>query len=351
MTGHPQFIFSAIMISVAALVACLFFFIPSWSRRGIFFAVTVVPDFRHSPKAHRIVRNYRALVLLTLGIGYALIFLGAREERFLLLMIGTLFVLIGPLSATARAHGQALPHAIAVSTIREASLAPRRTRLPGGWILQLGPFVILLATAAYLAAHWDRIPDRFPVHWGIDGLPNGWSTRTPLGVYGPLCFGAALVVLISLVAYAVSHSARHVPAVDGVPGTSDFPHRIAIVLLGVEYFLASMFSLVGFLPLTGSPGALTILILAVVIIVAVIFLGGWLSHRRASFDHIPGDGTPDSSWKLGLFYYNPDDAALFVEKRVGIGYTINYARPSAWIITAFFVLLPLTLAAIALANH
>lgn len=30
-------------------------------------------------------------------------------------------------------------------------------------------------------------------------------------------------------------------------------------------------------------------------------------------------------WKLGVFYYNPDNPSGFVDKRKGIGVTINFA--------------------------
>jgi hypothetical protein len=38
---------------------------------------------------------------------------------------------------------------------------------------------------------------------------------------------------------------------------------------------------------------------------------------------------PEDGWK-GIFYSNPDDPALFVPKRYGIGYTLNFANPWSW---------------------
>jgi uncharacterized membrane protein len=32
-----------------------------------------------------------------------------------------------------------------------------------------------------------------------------------------------------------------------------------------------------------------------------------------------------------MIYYNPDDPALMVEKRFGIGWTLNFAHRGAWI--------------------
>jgi uncharacterized membrane protein len=38
----------------------------------------------------------------------------------------------------------------------------------------------------------------------------------------------------------------------------------------------------------------------------------------------------DRHWKLGQFYYNPNDPAIWVEKRFGIGWTVNFAHPLGW---------------------
>jgi uncharacterized membrane protein len=39
----------------------------------------------------------------------------------------------------------------------------------------------------------------------------------------------------------------------------------------------------------------------------------------------------DEGWK-GVFYSNPNDSALFVPKRYGIGYTLNFANPWSWVV-------------------
>lgn len=53
------------------------------------------------------------------------------------------------------------------------------------------------------------------------------------------------------------------------------------------------------------------------------------------------DSTPDRFWKAGLFYYNPADPALMVPKRLGIGYTVNFAHPMAWILMGGALILPI----------
>ena len=47
---------------------------------------------------------------------------------------------------------------------------------------------------------------------------------------------------------------------------------------------------------------------------------------------------PAECWKMGVFYFNPDDPALFIPKRFGIGYTLNFANPWSWVVLAVTML-------------
>jgi uncharacterized membrane protein len=65
--------------------------------------------------------------------------------------------------------------------------------------------------------------------------------------------------------------------------------------------------------------------------------GGARRAPAASGGSPVGDGTVDAHWKLGLIYVNRDDPAVFVEKRFGIGYTLNFGNPQAWAVLAVMV--------------
>jgi uncharacterized membrane protein len=55
----------------------------------------------------------------------------------------------------------------------------------------------------------------------------------------------------------------------------------------------------------------------------------------------PGESlepTPRECWKAAVIYYNPNDAALFVEKHAGVGYTFNFGNPWSWIVLSGIVL-------------
>ena len=42
-------------------------------------------------------------------------------------------------------------------------------------------------------------------------------------------------------------------------------------------------------------------------------------------------------WKLGVFYLNKEDKALFVQKRFGIGMSFNFANPISYVVIVAFV--------------
>jgi len=359
---HMQlFYFCLLMVLIGALEAAIFWRLPLWERPGLYFSVTVSPEFRGAPEGRQILQRYRTLAVALIAIGCALVIAGGVPRRWPLLVFGIAWFGFGPLIAFQIARERVMPHASKPVLVREAELAPRAAHLPGGWLLQTGPFVILGATAIYLHAHWDQIPEIFPVHWGIDGQPNGWSSRTPIGVYGPLIVGGAIVAGLSLITYGVLREARVVR----VPGSAaahgrDFPHQVGYFLSGMEYYLATVLSFVAMTPLLGAPNIGLVLGSAIALIVIVFVAAHHLNQVRAyeiesskfqTEDGVFGDGTRDEHWKWGIFYYNPDDPALLVEKRFGIGYTMNFARGRAWIILALMLLVPIALAFAALYRH
>jgi len=51
-----------------------------------------------------------------------------------------------------------------------------------------------------------------------------------------------------------------------------------------------------------------------------------------------GRRPPEDHWK-GVFYSNPEDPALLVPKRYGVGYTLNFGNPWSWVVLALLLLM------------
>jgi uncharacterized membrane protein len=85
-----------------------------------------------------------------------------------------------------------------------------------------------------------------------------------------------------------------------------------------------------------------ILIVVVVAIIASLRIGqggSRLAPVAADAGGRPaGDRTLDRYWKAGMFYVNRDDPAWLVEKRFGVGYTLNFGNPRSWIAVGVLLL-------------
>jgi len=89
-----------------------------------------------------------------------------------------------------------------------------------------------------------------------------------------------------------------------------------------------------------------VFVLVVIVMLARLGQGGSRmpakEQESSTVSTLPvGDRTPDRYWKLGIFYFNQDDSAVFIEKRFGLGYSLNFARPTAWVILLLILMAPL----------
>lgn len=205
-------------------------------------------------------------------------------------------------------------------------------RMPKSKWLSLVPLAMLAATAIYLHQNWSRIPERFPIHWGMDGQPNGWAARTIGGVYGILILMAALLLWLILLNTVLWFGARR----------SHLREATFNIVVIVQFALAVAPCYIALLPLFGPSPLLMLLFVLAPIAVALLY-----GFRQAA-KPLPADAdlTPESAWTGGLFYFNREDPALAVPRRDGFGYSPNFAHPTSW----FLMLAPLGIIAAASAG-
>jgi uncharacterized membrane protein len=172
--------------------------------------------------------------------------------------------------------------------------------------------------AVFLSLNWDRIPERFPVHWGADGQVNRWSMRTPHDVYGPLIFAALLCGWLLVMGLASWYGARR----------SRFRRVMLGALIGTVYLMGFLFGGIAINPVINAPIWIFIAAPLVFLVPIVLVMVRSVSEptERAA------EPTPNECWRGGLIYYNPNDAALMVEKRTGLGYTVNFGNGWSWVL-------------------
>ncbi len=317
---------------------------PRLTRPDIFFSITVQPSLRPSDAGQAILRQFRYAVILTSLFGLALalsgVFAGLTPALAVALILGGAAVEFGGMiTAYAMARRRVRPYQAEPSRERETVLKPRPARPVGGWLGQAGPFLILGVAALCLWWRWDAIPQRFPIHWDLYGRPNGWAMKSWRSVFGSVLVGTLCCLFLGLFMNCFARGVRRVHS-SGPDGEKEsrFLKTMLWMLLALEYCTAAMLGFCPILPpwlMAILLVALSLLGLAAVVVAIRSGQGGWRLRGQSSAStpghQAPaGDRTPDECWKGGLFYYNPADPAVFVEKRFGVGWTLNLGNPRTW---------------------
>jgi uncharacterized membrane protein len=242
------------------------------------------------------------------------------------------------LAAWLLAHRQARAHAVRPSDVRVASLVPRDTSLPGGALFASGPFAVLLATALLLYAHRDEVPD-------------GPDTSNPFGL---LALGGVYVAMAVTMAVTMVRRSRQI-AVDGPAAAAEQRFRRVNALIPVLVGYAAAISMsamtVESIPAFGNtlsegawlaPLSLMLFNFGVAFWMFRVGQGGQRAVAPAARQEVHGDATPDHAWKVGgLWYFNPHDPAMWVENRLGVGYTLNLGNWRAWVLMIGMMLVPM----------
>ena len=194
----------------------------------------------------------------------------------------------------------------------------------------------------YVAAHWNAVPERFPVHWDLAGRANGWGTRSIAGVFAPALIGTVICLTMLGLSRTLTRTAR-------VPRDHPAVRISAFVLLASSYLAAIVCGgLTIALPLSPvqSPYRLiAVVVVASLLTVTLILVAARREVRRARLGGWSDVGTRDEGWKWGLIYNNPADPALWVPKRVGIGWTLNFGHPWGWPVMVLLIAGPLLVVA------
>ncbi len=336
----PKIIFTVILL----LMGALFFIIPGLTRPDLFFAVTIAPDFRRSADARRILRRFWVLVWTSTLVAIAV------ELASGLTLVSLLILMAGFLGALVSSHGRALAYAATPRPVVEVDAAAPREGLPAGPIVAFLPVLSLAALGVWVGLNLDRLPPRFPVHWGFHG-PDRWVPTNAATVFGFLALQAFLCLLLAGSAWGVLNLSRRVSASGPrAAGERHFRRRMVQLMIVAEFFVACPAWFALFQPsgtimnVWGAALAMVMLIFAV----NLIHLGQGGSREAASPAEAEGDHTPDACWKWGVFYFNPADPAILIEKRFGVGYTLNFGNRWSWAVMFAVLLIPLALAGLLL---
>jgi uncharacterized membrane protein len=320
------------MLFPVVLTGVLLALLPHYYRPNYVFGITVPPEFHATAKALSARRAFQRDVFLWTSLAAALLLVWPRSHTVQTTAVPVVQI-GGVLWSWLRQRRLIRPYAVAPSTVREAGLTMATERMYGGWLAWILPFVLMALAAIYIQQNAHLLPDRIPTHYGFKG-PDAWGPRNWRTLYMPLIIGALAMSTLVTIGVAMSFGARR----GATPEQDAFRRANLRLLLGVHWSIAFMFGVFGTAPVREVIGPAIPWWIPLAVIHGVVFIFGWQVFKANGVSPGP-DPTPDECWHAGDFYYNPADPAIVVEKRFGIGYTINMAHKVFWLLLGQIVLI------------
>lgn len=341
---------------------------PHVARRGLLFGVYVGEARWADEEARAITRRWTRWMVIGMaaailgGLGPAALGIGPAPLGLLLSMVIVVLVSYG---AYLRAYFQARALAVPGSpTTAAAALVPDP---PHSLVLPLLSLVVALVggsiAVSYAWLSYPHMPPMVPTHFGPSGRPDAWSPRSFLSVM-LLPLGAfALPTALGLSSCLTARAKRAVRLSDkGVSVAAQLRFRQAnasflagtTIIVSVMMATMAVFGVRTALGLSAGLPRLSMALAVVLVVYAIagslyiafrLGQGGSRLERQGASAPLTNGVADNSHWYLGAFYVNRDDPSFLVEKRFGIGYTINFGNRWALVVAALFALLGVAVAA------
>ncbi|MDF0528911.1 DUF5808 domain-containing protein [Tsukamurella sp. 8F] len=341
---------------VTLLLGALLLCTPALSRTTVPLGVSIPRSRIDDPAVAAGIRRFRvgtlAATVVAVVVALAAAALPARAQALaagvcpLLLLLGALLSMQAGRAGIRRAKIDGDWYA--GTTVRVGASVTRDDRPATPWVPYAVATAVLAAAASLLTVWYDRIPARIPQQVDGSGVTR-WADKSAGSVFGPLLVGLTVVAVTWGLAWLIRRlPVRHLP--DGNPQSARARERAARevtqrILAATSVAVAVVVSGAATLLALDAPiKTLNAFAAATVVAVVAVVLGsvvlGFRRIRNAAA--MPGDGPDspddDARWKAGVFYVAPDDPAILVPKRMGIGYTVNLGNPVGLSITAVVLL-------------
>lgn len=320
----------ALGILLPAILMALF---PFW-QGNFFFTVRVPEGFRQTAEGRRIARGFRLAILGTALVCSVAMYAAIRAAISWLMLPAPLTNSVMMMIWLQWARRRTLPFAAApAGAVRRASLSgdDSDAQAVWPWVVVVSGFALMATAAIFVSMHWNALPERFPMHWGIDGKADRWTTKSFTGVFGILFVGVAVQSMLCFVLYALSQTST----------ATSLRRRFNQMVVALASMAVSLIhSLIVLLPLRDTAAALPgpawiWWILPVAFMAPTVFLA--IRLQSAEDDEL--EPTRDQNWWAGVVYLDSSDSRMMVPQRLGPGFTFNLGHPVVRIVLPAFLLL------------
>jgi len=319
------------------------------NKKNMVYGVIIKEDELKHPELIKIKKQFLKFYILLVGLPMmVLITMEIKDYEFWYFMIFTGLWMIWTPILFVRSHRKVKWFKTTYSTqevskvvIKSASLDNRHKEMPVLRNYFLVAWLIIVVTALVTLVSYKHIPDQIPMHYNFNGEITNYADKS-IGIISFMILtqiGLTLLVFASTY-FSIKYSKRKLNPKK--PETSALQHQIAMkryaaLMAGVAIivnliYAIIQFSMIGLYEFNQSlSNFVTFVPVAIIMLgMAWFFITTGMSGDKIKVDikeetlDVETVDEEEAYWKGGLIYYNKNDSSVFVQKRFGGGFTINF---------------------------
>ncbi|MCW6168303.1 MAG: DUF5808 domain-containing protein [Thermoplasmatales archaeon] len=226
-------------------------------------------------------------------------------------------------------------------------------------------FITIIGTLIGMEIY-HTLPHIMAIHFGAHGKPNGFAVKTYLSVLILPIIGYVIASMFLSIGYLMTRSKIDIESYapkDSYRTQIMFRNRtielLAFIGILSELLILSI-SLLTWGIISMNPGFIIIIIAWPVMILLVVLIFslryGQMGSRKLEAMRTGEEATKsletniddNKEWRAGAIYDNKHDHSIFVPKRFGVGYTINFGNKKGVLVFILLMSLPLVVLIITL---
>lgn len=227
-----------------------------------------------------------------------------------------------------------------------AQLKPRQLKDFTKVWLEVAIILLTVIPIVVLAYYYPQLPEKVPVHWNAGGEADRWAAKSVLSVFFISFLSIYLQIFLLITKSDLVKARFRIPAenAEKIFPLKEITHLANINLMDWSRLMISVLfasiSLLILSTLVSEVWAKVInlgnLLGIVLLVTGIGYYWYQITLANRQIKEISGQIVfqtmdEEQSWSDGVFYNNDDDAAFFIEKPSGGGYTVNMANKRSYL--------------------
>lgn len=222
-----------------------------------------------------------------------------------------------------------------VTGFRESNIS-----LSSNWFL-IHVFIMIVSIVTVLH-NYDQIPDQIPMHYNSSLKVDRYADKSYSSVFLPTIMQLFITLLFLFQNWGIGRGKQQVQPTNpkrSIEQDVTFRRTWSCFMVSASCLIVILFSvlqlnMISFLNINFAI-SIIIIIIALTTLYAITS-PFWSGQGEKRLEH-SADGSKvrpvnEDKWLLGMIYFDRKDTNLFVEKRLGGGWGLNFGHPVSWLI-------------------